>query len=512
MTFAELTQAAMLGTERQPLEAPHGSQPLEALQAQLDANRREETLLSWAALSGLHERAGSLPPRDPGPVPEPCAAETLPRMSGQAGWLLLRLLGGEHAVLLPECLGVAAKIGQLAVPEALPALLDAGSQKPELRELILPLLGARGRWLAALNPAWGWVGGAAEEDESVWQVGEGPARLLFLQRLRRVNPARARELLASTWKEEGPDERARFIAVLETGLSPADEPFLEAALDDKRKEVRRAAASLLARLPESALTLRMIQRAKPLFKFTAGEVGGVLKLKRAKKSVLEVTLPAECDSAMRRDGIEPKPQQGFGEKAWWLIQLLTAPPLEMWTREWNTTAAEIVAASQRGEWSRELFEAWTAAAVNQQNPDWAEALLPVALKLERFARLEPLMSALPPERGEAYLFKVLSGEYGKKVGMQSLVPWLRRHEWSPAFSRALLTWLRTLTKTESLDWVFRNQLGSLASCLAPQTLAEAPTGWPTDSKGWEFWAKGVEEFLAVAQFRTDLHTALNVPQ
>ena len=31
-----------------------------------------------------------------------------------------------------------------------------------------------------------------------------------------------------------------------------------------------------------------------------------------------VTPPAECDPAMRRDGIEPKPPAGTGERAWWL--------------------------------------------------------------------------------------------------------------------------------------------------------------------------------------------------
>ena len=97
-------------------------------------------------------------------------------------------------------------------------------------------------------------------------------------------------------------------------MSLDDETFLEAALDDRRKEVRGAAADLLARLPESALRRRALERALPLLKF---------KSNKLRRKTIEVTLPEACDKAMQRDGVEPKPGfRGVGEKAWWLQQML----------------------------------------------------------------------------------------------------------------------------------------------------------------------------------------------
>jgi hypothetical protein len=510
VTFAELTQIALLGTERQAVPPSVGDSDLSRLLAQLDLNRREEALLSAAALSGLHEEIGQLPPRDTAPAPVPCGAEEWPCLSERAGSLLMRLLGGDFPELLPECLALCARTRQLPFPEALPGLLGVGATRTEWREAIVPLLGQRGRWLAGLNPEWAWAIGVLNDDETVWQVGGSAIRRLFLQRLRRTNPARARELLAATWKEETPEERAGFLAVFETGLSAEDEPFLEAALDDKRKEVRRNAVTLLARLPGSALVQRMIARARPLLKFIPGASGSLLKLKKSTPASLEVILPAECDKAMQRDGIEPKPPTGLGEKIWWVIQMLENVPLTQWTTEWNAPPAEIIHASLQGEWKKEFFEAWTRAAIRQRNAEWAEALLAIAVPAKRTDKFEGLLAALPEKQRELRLAALLKSDDAKtRESLGTLVAQCR-HDWSPEFSRIILSWLRRTTAGESADWQLRNQFGSFAARLAVTTLPEAATGWPVaETPVWEFWSKGVDEFLALAQFRADLHAAFS---
>jgi hypothetical protein len=87
-----------------------------------------------------------------------------------------------------------------------------------------------------------------------------------------------------------------------------------------------------------------------------------------------------------------------------------------------------------------------------------------------------------------------------------------RSRWTSKFSREVLPWLRKLTSQPSSDWMMRQLLKDLAMRLAPETLTEAFHDWPASSTGWEFWSKGVDEFLAVAQFRSDLHSALNLPK
>jgi hypothetical protein len=76
------------------------------------------------------------------------------------------------------------------------------------------------------------------------------------------------------------------------------------------------------------------------------------------------------------------------------------------------------------------------------------------------------------------------------------------------FSRAVLAYLRREAARDSGDWQLRNQFKVLAARLAPEVLAEAAIGWPTDSKSWEFWSKGVDELLAITQFRSDLLNSL----
>ena len=507
MKLGELTQAAMLGTERKAVSVKGGGSALEELQEQLNWEEREKAFLAAAALTAVHERVGALPVRDSGSLHEAAGTETQRRMSGRAGSLLRRILEGDHPQLLPECLGLMAGAGQIALPELLPGLLGIGVARGELREAILPVLGERGVWLAKQNGDWAWAIGAAE-DEAVWQTGERAARILFLRRLRRNDPAKAAELLASTWKEETPEDRAAFIAEFRTGLSGADEAFLEAALDDKKKDVRKAAAGLLTLLPESALVRRMIERARGLLKFTpAGALDS--KGKKAKKATLEVSLPDDSDKAMQRDGIDGNPPEGIGKKAWWLLQIVASVPLGFWETEWKMSAAEVLKISESVEYKGELQAAWTRAAIHQQNDNWAEVLFPAAMKRERADRTEGLLAAMTPSQREGCVLAVLPKTSKENRHMNGTILTQCLHAWSGEFSRAVLKYLRSETAHESYDWVLRNQLKDLAPQLAPEVLKEAPEGWPTESKGWEFWAKGVDEFLAVAQFRADLRDAFS---
>ena len=507
MSLEQVIQVALLGTERQPLPTFSPDTPLGRLQQQCDPAQRESALLGVAALAFGHQQAGQLPWDDAGPVPSVCRPETLRCATVRAGSLLARLLAGEHPALLGEWLRLSTGQSRIALPEQLAALLTLGSRQAALRETILPVVGERGRWLAAQNADWNWILGSTADD-SVWETGESAARALFLRRLRESDPVHALELLTQTWKQESPEDRAVFIAVLSVGLNPADEPFLEAALDDKRKEVRRTAAALLSRLPDSALARRMMARLQPLLKWVSAEAGSLLKLRKAKPAVLEVVLPEACDKAMQRDGIEPKPPAGFGEKAGWLIQLLEATPLTFWTNAWRQTPAEILAASEAGEWKKELLEGWTRAALRQQDTVWCEEITSVSLEAAKLAALRELFGALDGSRRERLIGRLDAGSL--PVGEQPLF-WMllafARHDWSPAFSHSVLAAMRRMVTQPAGDWTIRNTFKEFAVCLHPEAFAAALGAWPTEAKAWEFWSKGVDEFLAAVQFRADLRTA-----
>ena len=109
-------------------------------------------------------------------------------------------------------------------------------------------------WLAERNPRWAFVRGAGEDVDAVWADGGTDERRALLERVRRTDPARAREVLEATFADETWEDRVAFLDTLAVGLSDADEPLLERALDDRRKPVRDAAAHLLTR--PAALALR----------------------------------------------------------------------------------------------------------------------------------------------------------------------------------------------------------------------------------------------------------------
>lgn len=514
-TFTTLAHAALLGTARGTPPDPPPGPPLHDLVNALDRTDPAAAFLSRAALTFLHAQAGRLAARSLQPAPVPAPQEKLPCVNAAAASCLAQLLSGRYPELLPEWLRLCAASQHLAPPELLPALLNHHPVDENLHTLQLPVLGARGRWLASASPAWSWVFDTAAEDDSIWETGASPARVALLGRVRRRDSARARTLLAATWHTDTPEDRAAFIGTIGLNLQPEDEPFLEKALTDKRKEIRSLASATLSRLPQSGFARRMLDRLEPLLSFTPAASGSLLKLKKAQPASLEIKLPDTCGKEMQRDAIEPKPPKGTGEKTWWLIQLLTAAPLTAWETKWHLTPAELIAASLTGESGNDLVRAWIAAALAQKNAAWAEALLYKAPR----SHLDELLTLLsPPAREQWYTSVFTSPERPAGTPLAPLLAPLLLEPadkfWSPEFSRTVLTVLRALCTgpVNYSDYALRSRIHLLALRLDPGVLHSAPTGWPTQpGESWTFWQPGIDPFLQLCQFRTDMRAAFLLP-
>ncbi len=236
----------------------------------------------------------------------------------------------------------------------------------------------------------------------MWQTGKKSARRLLLRRLRKTDPALALSLVTSTWSEEGAEERGVFLEMLEDGLSMADEPFLEGALDDRSREVRGEAVNLLARLPDSRLVRRQLERAQTLLKWNPG---GFLR-----KAQIEVNLPEVRDQNMARDGVEPKRLlKSLGEKADWLFQILRCVPPSIWSRQWGKTPAELIEIAGSGNWKDLLHQSWIHAARNHPDPEWAQAIL----------KTDPqegsVLDAMPRDRRSAFLIQQMKTRPGEGI-------------------------------------------------------------------------------------------------
>lgn len=323
MSWDELVAAALIGTDRRPVEAslPEGSPS--GLEAVLGERDPEARLLGAAAAWTVARRAGALP----GARVEVTAAPEDPRPVAPAG-LLRALLDDTFPSLIPEWLALAAERGLRAPPELVPALLDHATGVPALHAAAGEAAGPLGAWLAERAPRWAFARGAGDDVDAIWADGSRDERRALLERVRARDAAAGRALVSRTFAEETWEDRAAFVTALASGLSGADEPLLETALDDRRKPVRDAASVLLAALPDSAFGMRMAAHTAPLLRVEDGRI--------------VATLPDEPDDAARRDGVP-----AGGRRSERLRALLAATPLATWTGA-ETPRAAADAASPPG--------------------------------------------------------------------------------------------------------------------------------------------------------------------
>jgi hypothetical protein len=412
------------------------------------------------------------------------------------------MLGGDSADLIPEWLGLLAASGRRVPDEALVDVLDLGRRQDDLRPFLRPVLGSRGRWLAARNPdAWGYVGGEADraDPETVWQIGTKAERLVALRSLRQSDPQKARSLVASTWASDPADDRAAIVEAFGDGLGMADEPFLEAALDDRAKAVRRAAADLLPRLSGSRLALRMAERARACLRWDGKAPG--------------VEPPKGCDPAMIRDGVEPKPPPDTGERAWWLRQVVAAAPLSAWSPPDFPPPDRVVESLWSSEWIDDLWTSWARAAARERDETWADALLRNPPQKEEQASdpTRDLLRALSPARRDALILESLRSTTDA-FGPRSPAFRLLRKVSTPLGEATAREVLRRIweevaapANKPTLDPIFWVVLNSLAQLVPPVLADEVDAGAVTGFDRSGFLGRAFDSFIETLRFRREMH-------
>lgn len=361
-----------MGTAKRPVPdtAALRSQHLAGAAARLTGQDPAAALLDRAALLTLWRRAGIMPHTGLA-AGEPAPAEARPRVHDAAARRLAGLLS-DRADLLPQWLELCAAGGWRVPEELLPVLFERARIDRAVAGRFAAVIGERGAWLAAQNPAWQGVldrASVAPEavDVDVWETGRLNERVAYLSAYRRRDPTAARELLADAWASEGPTARAALIPFLDHGLSGADEPFLESALDDRRKEVREAAERLLCRLPGSVYAARMRERLLACITVRPTVV------RRAPR--IEVRPPATHDPSMDRDGIAAKPPVRSGETAreMWVRAIVARTRLSVWSELIGLQPERIVELPIE-EYDAAVLAGWREAAIRQRNAEWARAL------------------------------------------------------------------------------------------------------------------------------------------
>lgn len=523
-----LVTTALLGTERRPMAQAQANEALGTALAQFDPNDQERTLLGASALLSLYQQAGMVPTIAQRPKLAPSATDERPMCSARASQHLGMMLDGKYGAVLGEWLEALTQAGQRVPETMLPSLLDTCRTNKDIHQLLHPVLGKRGHWLAAQNPAWHYASinvAASEEnndqaDEELtetWETSDRTQRMALLRQLRQQRPDKARELLLTTWAKEKARDRKDFLDTFIVGVSQADEPFLEYALDDRSKEVRNVAVGLLIGLPESRLVQRMIDRVAPIFTYTS---------QPEPKLTVEIALLEKFDAAMQRDQIVETPPytwgnvRKIGKKAWWLRQMLEAIPPKYWTNVWDASPEDLLEAAAQSNWNwgiqdEDLLEAtaqidwsttilisaWAAATMDYADPAWANTFLEQTTFKSRFM-CEELFEVLPPEQREAYLMSILQ----KRTDITEHLFQQCQHRWSPEFTKAVLDSIRSSIKNADTRTIHANiSLVSNIGLYTPPTMLDAVTnGWPTDAEVWHNMEAAVEACIDTVQFRQDM--------
>jgi len=364
VTAEELASVALLGTARRGADLAALPAPVVTAAGRLHGDPAA-ILLESAALLDVYARGGVV--AAPGSPVEPAQDDDRPLLPPAAAARLSWMLS-KSSPFLEEWFEVAAP-ARFRAPDALCSLLLAQAKtRVGLRESLLMLAGVRGRWLAAHHPQWRTLLRTKPDDSRVWSHGTQHERLAWLIALRRADPPTAGEALALSWRSEPPHARVELLLALAEGLTLGDEPLLESALDDSR-EVRRTAADLLARLPDSALSARMAQRA-----------GRWLTLDGNR---LVADLPDRLDGAARRDGIADRTANTVYRldgapyvEAEWLRRVVAATPLRHW-EELFGAPGQAIRVGMPSELLGPVTAGWADAALAQRDIRWAATLFEV---------------------------------------------------------------------------------------------------------------------------------------
>ncbi len=497
-----LVTAAVIGTDRRPFSGTEATGQLgDALLRARGGGLLATTAVVWAYREAGREvpvtevRRSEAAPPDDRPLLAPGAVRAL----------TVILEDRRFRPLLDEWLALAVQAGGRLPGEAAPKLLDAA--RAEQRPAAAAVVGPLAAWLGARNPNWDWAqqvpvaswrtaSGALRDPEDLqgfWGSRADGERLAMFGALRGEAPASALELLTASWATEPSTTRAAFVAAMSTGLSDDDEAFLEAVLDDNRKDVRAAGVALLARLPGSRRAERMRRQAVALVAVT-----GRLR------PVLNVAAPPAVDEAIIRDGIDPSRTNRDGPQSL-IRQLVAGTPLSAWTAALGRDPSDLVrlalAAGALG-----LLPGWADAAEAQGDAEWARALLGAG-----HPPTPALFGSLGRDGAEVAAVAAFRDATAARMGaiVESVPP-----PWSGAVTAsALEAMARTVERVDARPLPsLRDLLSQLALVIDPAqsgsiaALLSSVEKIPEKQAAFRiYWAAPLASFAAIAGFRASLH-------
>lgn len=502
--WKDIVKAALVGTASGSQLAPHLKEPLDALGIPIDTDAEQEVRLleMMAAYSSFRKSGWQVEQKKEDLPYEKAPEDLLKSCSPKAANYLAQILKSNQEEIAVEWLRVMQEQQKRVPEELLPDLLAFGAMHKSIQAFILPVLGQRGKWLAQFNARWKYAQGLEMDlsNEDLYHQGVAAQRLAYLQALRAQAPAKALALLKSTWEQEDYQSRANLLKVLQEGLSTIDLAFIEAAQEDRRKEVRQEAAALLAQVPGSALLQRMQAAIDEFLQLNKGNI--------------EVELPAKLSIQMKKDGIREhyKPLHE-GKKANWLAQMIAMLPLSYWTSRWAVDLSDLFDIAMQSDYRNVLWWGWATAAQRQHNKKWLLSLhqylidSPPQGKRKLHFSLDFIYQDLPNALFNELVWKYMNKDANALLSDEHPAMTLLLQEyqhWEDELALEVVKRIRKAIANDSgvFNWNQKTLLKRAAYAVNPMLYEEIEKGWP-DELGYS-WQTELTNLLATLRFRKEI--------
>ncbi|WP_310489730.1 DUF5691 domain-containing protein [Chamaesiphon sp. VAR_69_metabat_338] len=515
-----LVASALVGTNRQEPSIDLTHPALADYEATLPSQSPIQQILSAAGLIAAYQAVGNSPIPTTVPLLPPAAEADLPCSTQLTARHLSAILNeSRYEPLLPEFLQLLAQAGQTIPPDFLPLILDRGKRDRKLRDLILSILGNRGQWLVRQNPDWEYaLGGALAKPigtiiasldlaqlVEIWATGTRSERLAALTQWRQIQPAEARQAVATSWKQDKADDRQAWLEVLQTNLSLDDEEFLEVALFDRSEQVRLQSLDLLNRLP-SQYRQRLTKLASQCLSIE----------EKGKSCKIKLDLPKVGDKEWQAAGVNDKSvgitnirNLDLTLEEWQVLQVLIAADLDSWSGDFD----RLLDAAVRHERSLLILTGWVKAACYQQRRDWIEALLDRSYSSLEDYHVRLLLQSLPDNAQEfrsQFFTKLLTAEnFGDNIHrtLQGMIEF--SDNWSAQISSLVMQqfhkYIQQLDPEKAYYYYEQNHsnmLGQYLDVSVLPDLQQMQTGLPVDRFSYTLC-------IELLEFRRDMRSAFN---
>lgn len=503
----DILRMALLGSERVHL-TPEVSRRLSHYGIDTEDELSQLILQGAATLSPLRKAAVTLHSSPISPPPAVEELEQRPRIPDSSIRHLQHILSGRYAYALPEYIRHLLAGGKQLPPEFIPRFLDYSLQHPERWPVLGPVLGERAQWLINLRPHWHVLSSQAQPER--WPYADMEERMQIIRLLRQQQPNQALSLLSGLWPELDYRKKQEFLSLLEHGLSSEDEQFLENALNDGRKEVRRSAALLLCKIPGSQLGDRLYQYVRNYIEPTA-------------RHRLVISWPEDPPPKELREAIQPKQwikSVGSLKRAYLFAALRQLSPQHWQELTASSDQAELVRSLADSQQAELLLGALSDAAVLWKDADLADSILRFWMGAERIVPADAPWEQLARLWPQAELLSVAEEVMKQQPDLLpehhplTRILYLGTHHWDvPLAQYVVLGHQQWMQESRTISWErwHYKQLLKTAAYRAPiSCLQDFNSGWPTDSPVYQLWVSDIDRLLDIMNFRRRMIAELSV--